>query len=272
MLDAPAPAAPAERCIFCGESEELSLHEAWVDGNFTLATCCAGLLEHVSAEMHADPAWGRTLLRRLGAEDLTGRTLRRVTDGAGNGPVLDFKLEVGAVSFAVARAFVERYHRHCAAPRGWRFGFAVFNGYARVGVVTVGNPVARALNGRGIVEVNRLCVRDDLDPMLKWNACSMLYARSAREAERRGFNRIVTYTREDEGGATLRAAGWNCDGPAAGRGWHGSRRSRSNVNAWIGKLRWSLTLRPKTQRPARTCAPPGPVLDWLRPRAASPWP
>ncbi len=272
MRDALPPAIPAERCIFCGEPEELSLHEAWVDGNFTLATCCAGLLDHVSAEMHADPAWARWLLRRLGAEDLTGHALRRVTDGAGHGPVLDFKLEVGTVSFAVARAFVERHHRHCAAPCGWRFGFAVFNGYARVGVVTVGNPVARALNGRGIVEVNRLCVRDDLDPMLKWNACSMLYAHSAREAERRGFDRIITYTREDEGGATLRAAGWSCDGPVRGRGWHGSRRSRSNVNAWIGKLRWSRTLRPKVQRPARTCAPPGSVFDWLRPRAASPWP
>ncbi len=48
-----------------------------------------------------------------------------------------------------------------------------------MGLVTVGNPVAPALNGRGIVEVNRLCVREDLDPMLKWNACSMLYAHSA---------------------------------------------------------------------------------------------
>ena len=85
--------------------------------------------------MHADPAWSRALLRRFGAEDLAAHALRRMTDGAGNDPVLDLKLKAGAVSFAVARAFVERHHRHCAAPRGWRFGFTVFNRHARVGVL-----------------------------------------------------------------------------------------------------------------------------------------
>ena len=177
-----------------------------------MSTCCPDLLEQISAEIDADPAWGRALLRHLGAEELTGHVLRRVSDGQGNGPVLDFKLRLIPVSFSVARAFIARHHRHCGPPHAWRFGAAVMNGSALMGVVSVGNPVAPAFNGRGIVEVNRLCIRGDLAPMLRWNCCSKLYAHAAAEAERRGFRRIITYTRADEGGASLRASGWTSEG------------------------------------------------------------
>ena len=238
-------------CLLCGEPEELSIHDIWTDGNFQLATCCAGLLEQIAAEIDADPAWGRALLRHLGAEELTGHVLRRVSDGQGNGPVLDFKLRLTPISFPIARAFIARHHRHCGPPHAWRFGSGVMNGSALMGVVTVGNPVAPAFNGRGIVEVNRLCIRGDLDPMLRWNCCSKLYAHAAAEAERRGFTRIITYIRADEEGTSLRASGWICDGPAGGRGWHSARRVRSNRNARIGKERWSRALRPKPALGAR---------------------
>ena len=68
-------------CLLCGDPAELSIHDIWTDGNFQLSTCCAGLLEQVSAEIDADAAWGRALLRQLGAEELTGHVLRRVSDG-----------------------------------------------------------------------------------------------------------------------------------------------------------------------------------------------
>jgi hypothetical protein len=251
------------RCMFCGEPEDLAIAEIWQDGNFQLATCCLGLLESVALEMQADPLWGRELLRRLGAEDLTGYQLRRVNDDQGNGPVLDYRLRIADVAFSEARAFISRHHAHCDPTRAWRFGFSVFNGAALMGVATVGNPVAPTLMKRGIAEVNRLCIRRDLNPMLRWNCCSMLYAHSAREAERRGFNRIITYTRVDEDGASLRAAGWTCEGLAGGRGWHSSRRSRSNRNAWIKKLRWSRTLQPKLLPQRRLSPAPSPGDEWL---------
>ena len=257
-------------CLLCGEPAELSIHEIWTDGNLQLATCCPGLLEQIAAEIDADPAWGRSLLRYLGAEDLTGHVLRRINDGQGNGPVLDFKLRLTPVSFPVARAFIARYHRHCGPPHAWRFGAGVMNGSALMGVVTVGNPVAPAFNGRGIVEVNRLCIRGDLNPMLRWNCCSKLYAHAATEAERRGFGRIITYIRADEEGTSLRAAGWVCDGPAGGRGWHSARRARSSRNAWIAKERWSRTLRPKPTVGARLQKHASAHQDWLASPQASP--
>ncbi len=120
--------------LFCGDPEELSILEIWEDGNFQLSTCCIGLLEHVSAEIDADPAWGRELLCHLGAEELTGHRLRRVSDGQGNGPVLDYNLRIAAVSFPAARAFIGKHHRHCGPPHAWRFGTSVWNGYMMMGV------------------------------------------------------------------------------------------------------------------------------------------
>ena len=252
-------------CPFCGEPRDLSLFEIWEDGSFQLSTCCAGLLEHVSGEMEADPCWGRELLRHLGAEDLTGHRLRRVSDGHGNGPVLDWQLRVRGVAFPVARAFIDKHHQHVGAPHAWRFGASIWNGHAMMGVLTVGNPVAPAFNGRGIVEVNRLCVRRDLNPMLRWNCCSMLLGHAAAEAGRRGFSRIITYTRGDEDGASLRASGWVCEGLAGGGGWHSGRRARSNRNAWIVKQRWSRTLSPKP--PIQPRLPPPAAPGWLDPPA-----
>lgn len=93
-------------CLFCGEPEMLEIADIWSDGNFLLQTCCEGALESVATEMHADPAWGRALLQRLGAEELTGTRLRRVCDGHGNGPVLDHQLRLVPTTFSAARAFI----------------------------------------------------------------------------------------------------------------------------------------------------------------------
>ena len=266
-----ASSSPPAPCWFCGKTEVLDILDIWTDSNFLLDTCCPALLESVSAGMDDDPAWGRDLLRRLGAEVLTGHRLRRVSDGQGCQPMLDWQLDLRPIRFAQARAFVARYHRHCPPPVAWRFGIGVANGHQLIGVAMVGNPVARAFNGRGIVEVNRLCIRRDVAPLLCWNAASMLYGAACRAAERAGFRSIITYTHENEDGISLRAAGWNRDGPAGGQSWHRADRPRNNRNAFIRKVRWSRTLCPKP--PRRPTPPPAPVLAplWIG-DAASPGP
>ncbi|HKM65014.1 MAG TPA: XF1762 family protein [Acidisphaera sp.] len=211
-----------------------------------IETCCEGLYESLVHELNADPAWARRFLRFLDIEDLTGQRLRRLADDDACGLVLDWQLEFVHVSFHEARCVIAKYHAHCTAPVGWRFGIGIRNGRTLIGVATVGNPVARALGGQGIVEVSRLCVRRDLPSALCWNAASMLYGWCAREAARCGWRKIVTYTRADELGTSLRAAGWTPEARVRGRGWHSTRRDRSNTNGWIDKVRWSRTLTPGT--------------------------
>lgn len=103
-------------CFWCGEPEVLEIAEVWTDSNFLLSTCCEGLLTSVSAGISDDPAWGRDLLRRLGAEELTGHRLRRVSDGEGCHPMLDWQLDLCPVAFSQARAFIARHHVHCPPP------------------------------------------------------------------------------------------------------------------------------------------------------------
>ena len=113
--------------------------------------------------------------------------------------------------------------------------------------------------------MNRLCVRCDIAPMLCRDACSKLYSVAARAAERAGFVRIISYTRQDEDGASLRAAGWVPDATVRGRSWHSKRRARSNTNAFVDKVRWSRTLHPKPagKPPPAVSAVPGSWPGWL---------
>ena len=107
------------------------------------------------------------------------------------------------VGFAEARVFVEVWHRHLGPPRGHKFSLGLRDaGGVLVAVAIVGRPVARALDDGRSAEVTRLA--GDGTP----NACSMLLGAAARAARALGYRRLVTYTRAEESGASLRAAGW----------------------------------------------------------------
>ncbi|MFK4046384.1 Hypothetical protein HVIM_03893 (plasmid) [Roseomonas mucosa] len=242
-------------CCHCGETAVLELAEAWSDHAFQIETCCLAAYEEVCAGMAEDPAWARDLLRHLGAEVLLGHGLRRVADTGCGQLLLDWKLEIRPVSFAHAADFVRRHHAHNAAPTAWRYGAAITNGVSLLGVVMVGNPVARGLMGRGTVEVNRLCIRRDVPRVLAWNACSQLYGWAAREAEARGFERIVTYTRVDEEGGSLRACGWIREAHVRGRLWNSPMRARTDRASLIDKHRWSRALKPRRAAPRASVLP-----------------
>lgn len=255
-----------EPCLWCGEPRSVALFEMWDHGHaFMLDTCCEGALAEISEGIADDPAWGRALLQRLGAEAYAGHRLRRVADDGAGTLLLDYRLQIRPVPIPLARTFVARHHAHCGPPTVTRYAFGAYNAGLLLGVAMVGNPVAPALNDRGILEVNRLCIRRDVARVLAWNACSALYARCAQETERRGFGHIITYTRQDEHGTRLVAAGWTREAVVRGRGWHSARRPRGNGNAFVDKTRWGRALRPKpAQQPTRNYAHPAPVPNWLR--------
>jgi len=200
----------------------------------------------------------------MDVEMFTGHQLRRLADDGVGSLVLDWQLQARPIAFKAACAFVRTHHAHCGPPVTARFSLSAWNGATLVGVAMTGNPVARAFMGRSIVEVNRPCVRRDVPAALRWNAASLLYGRAAREAERRGFQRIITYTRADETGVSLHAAGWLQEANVRGRAWHNARRSRSNTNALIDKVRWSRTLRPRASQSGKTRLPHVPTPDLIQ--------
>jgi hypothetical protein len=140
------------------------------------------------------------------------------------------------------------------------------------GVAIVGRPVARGLADGETAEVTRLCVdTDTLDSITRafvggalfaareqglrgvafaeaglttlrrspfGGACSMLYAAAWRAARALGYRRLVTYTLEQEPGASLRAAGWRCVGRTAGGSWSRTSRPRLDWAPTAPKNRW----------------------------------
>lgn len=226
-------------CLYCGQTEVFEILEVWSPREFQIETCCEG--SHASAcELLAeDPKAAAQALKGLGLDALTGLRSRRVIDDGMGQLVIDWQLKIKPVSFSTAKAFVSEHHRHCPAPAGWRFGAGIFNGSTLIGVVMVGRPVARALDATRIVEVNRLCVRSDLAPGLSWNACSQLYGWASREALKRGFVKVITYTLEEESGVTLKAAGWAIEHTTKAKSWSTPSRLRTDKTPIVVKNRWT---------------------------------
>lgn len=121
-------------------------------------------------------------------------------------------LRLVPVTLREANRFVAKVHRHHQPVRGCRFAVGVEAALLLVGVAIVGRPVGRGV-GAGTAEVTRVATDGTK------NACSMLYAASARAAVALGYDRIQSYTLASESGVSLRAAGWRLDGHVVGRPW-----------------------------------------------------
>ena len=130
-------------------------------------------------------------------------------------------LELCPLTFAEAATFVTNHHRHHPPPTGHKFSIGICCGDVIVGAVMVGRPVARHYDDGWTLEVNRTCT--DGTP----NANSMLYGAAWRAARAMGYRRLITYTRADESGSSLRAAGWKIVAQRPARaGWNTTGRPR----------------------------------------------
>ncbi|WP_030237885.1 XF1762 family protein [Streptomyces sp. NRRL S-350] len=160
------------------------------------------------------------------------------------------RLRIRPLSFAAACAFVTEHHRHHAPPQGHKFSLAVVAepDDQVVGVAIVGRPVARPFDDGLTLEVTRVATDGTA------NACSALYGAAWRTARAAGYQRLVTYTQEEESGASLRAAGWRLVARRRPRpGWNvPSRPRRLQGTENTGRLLWENT----TQH-----APPLPQAD-----------
>lgn len=142
-------------------------------------------------------------------------------------------LRLQPITLKTANEFVQKYHRHHKPVVGHKFSIGVSDGEKIVGVAICGRPVSRYLDDGWTLEVNRLCTDGTR------NACSILYAASARAAKAMGYKRIVTYILESENGASLRASGFRCESIAGGKEWTGVRKpSDSNLYPHEMKQRW----------------------------------
>jgi hypothetical protein len=157
----------------------------------------------------------------------------RTGDGTAVG--CQVSLTVIPMTLREADAFVTEHHRHHRKPQGALFAIGLAEGDTVVGVVMVGRPVARMVADGWTCEVTRLATDGSR------NACSMLYRAAWRAARAMGYRRLVTYTLPEEGGASLRAAGFKLIGLAGGGSWSVPSRPRVDTHPLQQKLRWELS-------------------------------
>lgn len=112
------------------------------------------------------------------------------------------KMKLVPITLKQAKNFISIHHRHNNPPVGWKFGVGLKIGDDLVGVATAGRPVARHNNDGVTLEVNRTCTNGAK------NANSMLYGAIWRAAKALGYTRCITYTQENETGASLLASNW----------------------------------------------------------------
>lgn len=141
-------------------------------------------------------------------------------------------LTITPITQREANAYVAQHHRHHKPVTGAIFCVAASDGETVRGVAIVGRPVARALQDGWTAEVTRCCTDGAR------NACSMLYGAAWRVARAMGYRKLITYTLAEEGGASLRAAGFRCIGAAGGGSWNCPSRPRIDTHPMQQKLRW----------------------------------
>jgi len=145
-------------------------------------------------------------------------------------------MRIVPMRLAEANEAVRRWHRHHKPVVGYLFAVGVADDKLR-GVAIVGRPVARRLDDGDTAEITR-CATDGAR-----NACSMLLGACRRAAKALGYQRVITYTLPEEGGASLRAAGfrWDGDAGASAKHWHtrpGRQAQPVGDDLVGGKWRW----------------------------------
>jgi len=113
-------------------------------------------------------------------------------------------MQVSPITIEAANKFVAAFHRHSRPVVGALWATSCVDDGDIVGVAIVGRPVARRLDNGTTCEVLRCCCTPDAPR----NTNSFLYGAARRQAQAKGYIRVVTYTLQRESGSSLRGAGW----------------------------------------------------------------
>lgn len=144
-------------------------------------------------------------------------------------------MEATPIHLREANEFVRQYHRHNLPTVGGKFALGACVDGKLVGVAVAGRPVARKLDDGKTLEVLRVCT--DGTP----NTNSFLYGRVRRIAQLMGYEKVITYTLEEESGASQKAVGAVPLGEARAKEWSVPSRKRKSQDVYNKiKVKWRL--------------------------------
>lgn len=134
-----------------------------------------------------------------------------------------------------ARKWVREHHRHLELVQGGLFAVAAAD-ETGMRAVAIAGVAARVWNGTGRLVISRVA-SDGVA-----NGCSILYGAMCRAAKALGYREVWTYTLPEEGGVSLRAAGFTDMGLSAGGEHDRPSRARRPAKRPDKKRRWRRVL------------------------------
>ncbi len=140
-------------------------------------------------------------------------------------------MKVAWIPLRDAIKFIAQHHRHRPRLQGGIVALGLWADEKLRGVVVIGR--GARMDAGDTAVITRLCTDGCA------NGCSKLYIKAKRLAQALGFIGIKTFTREDESGASLFAAGAKPDGVTAGGHWSRPSRVR-DIGDSERKRRWQL--------------------------------
>jgi hypothetical protein len=131
--------------------------------------------------------------------------------------------------------YVKKHHRHNDPPTRSKFAIGAVKEGQLVGVAIAGRPIARLLNDGKTLEIIRVCTDGT------FNANSFLYSRVKKIALLMGYEKVITYTLQEESGASLKAIGAQIEAEVQPGKWNRKGRPRRNQEVY-SKLKWRWKL------------------------------
>lgn len=151
--------------------------------------------------------------------------------------VMGKSMKVRPCTLKQANEIVDKIHRHHKPCVGHRFSLALYSDDDEIiAVVICGRPVARNCDQNYVLEISRCASKGDK------NAISKLYGAVCRAAKAMGFLSVQTYTLPEEGGASMKASGFEFAGEAGGGTWvHTDGKQRRTDQPTCIKHKWVRT-------------------------------
>ena len=234
-------------CLYCCQPYRAELFELWVDDRAMMIDSCCEWSHQDILDLD-DASFASWFASEAGT-----RPRRLFYSEQDDALRIDFGLAAVELDQSAVKAFILAHHRHNRPPAGGKFWAGVMNGSDLIGVVMAGRPVARAIDASQVIEVNRVCVRADLEQKLVDRCCSKLYGMAARWAKQNGYSKLITYTRQDEPGHSVMFSGFRKAAAVKGRSW--SCKSRPRRSGTIAdRWRWELELARPESSPSATAA------------------
>ncbi|WP_193278000.1 XF1762 family protein [Vibrio navarrensis] len=152
------------------------------------------------------------------------------------------------ITIKLANEFVKEHHRHHRPTTRntgkWALSAIDLNGDV-IGVLIAGNPVSATYMDGVTLEITRLCVKQSAPK----GTCSFLISKCSKIWGVMGGERIITYTLDEESGASMRGAGWKKVGTVQPHNrWtnknkvDGIQREKLEIYSRV-KIRWEYKLK-----------------------------